>query len=171
MLEALWADLESGDALQGFRALRALAAAPEPAVALLRDKLSSTPQADLQQLARLLEELDDDRFAVRKRATAVLEQLGREAEPALRKKLTGRSSVEARQRIEAIVTKLERCPVSGNSLRLLRALEALEVIATPEARQALEKLADGPADAWLTLEAKASLARLMALGSKPIEKR
>src|SRR5262249_40434905 len=137
----------------------ALAAAPKPAVGMLREKLSSIPKVDPQQLARLLEELDDDRFAARKQATAELERLGREAEPALRKKQTG-SSVEARQRIESILTKLEQRAVSGNSLRLLRGLEALEKFGTPEARQVLVKLAAGPGDAWLTLEAKASLKRL-----------
>src|SRR5262249_10926433 len=82
MLEVCGADLGSADARQGFRALRALVAAPGPAVALLRDKLSSTPQADPQRLARLLEELDDDHFDVRERATEELERLGCEAGPA-----------------------------------------------------------------------------------------
>jgi hypothetical protein len=163
VLEALWADLGSADARQGFRALRALAAAPKPAVALLRDKLSAMPQVDPQRLVRLLEELDDDRFAVRERATAELERLGCEAEPALHKKLAERPSMETRRRIAAILTKLQRA-VPGSSLRLLRGLEALEGIGTPEARRALEKLAAGPADAWLTQQAKASLARL----AKPV---
>ena len=166
MREALWADLGSSDARRGFRALRELAAAPEPAVALLRDRLSSSPQADPQRLARLLEELDDQRFAVRKRATEELERLGCEAEPALRKKLAERPSAEALRRITAILTNLEQ-RVSGNSLRLLRGLEALEGIGTPEARQALEKLATGPADAWLTQEATASLARLSRSARRP----
>jgi RNA polymerase sigma factor (sigma-70 family) len=160
LLEALWADLGSADARRGFRALRALAAGSEPAVALLQDKLSSTPQADPRRLARLVEELDDDLVAVRERAEEELERLGCEAEPALHKKLAERPSAEARRRITATLTKLEQGPVSGNSLRLLRGLEALEGIGTPEARQVLEKLAAGPADTWLTQEAKASLARV-----------
>jgi hypothetical protein len=49
----------------------------------------------------------------------------------------------------------------------LRGLEALEGIGTPEARQALEKLAAGPADAWLTQEAKASQRRLAVLVGRP----
>ena len=71
--------------------------------------------------------------------------------------------METRRRIAAILTKLQRA-VPGSSLRLLRGLEALEGIGTPEARRALEKLAAGPADAWLTQQAKASLARL----AKPV---
>jgi RNA polymerase sigma factor (sigma-70 family) len=164
MLEPLWEDLGSADARRGFRALCAMAAAPQPAVALLRDKLSSTPQADPRRLARLVEELDDDDFGVRMRAMEELGRLGCEAEPALHKKLAEQPSAEARRRIGAILTKLEQRATSGNSLRLLRGLEALEAIGTPEARQALEKLAAGPADTWLTLEAKASLARF----AKPV---
>ena len=89
-----------------------------------------------------------------------LEGLGCAAEPALHKKLAEGPSAEARRRIEAILTNLEQHVLSGNSLRLLRGLETLEGIGTPEARQALEKLAAGPVDDWLTHEAKASLARL-----------
>jgi hypothetical protein len=164
-MEALWTELGSADAREGFRALRALVAAPEPAVALLRDKLLlSVSQADPHRLARLMEELDDESFDARERATEELERLGYEAEPALCKKLAARPSAESRRRIVAILTKLEQRAVSGYSLRLLRGLEALDGIGTPEARQALEKLAAGPADAWLTQQAKASLARL----TKPV---
>jgi RNA polymerase sigma factor (sigma-70 family) len=159
-LESLWTDLGNADARKGFRAIRALAAAPGPAVTLLRDKLRPTPEAAPERLAQLLKDLEDDRFAVRKRATEEFERLGFEAEPALRKKLTGRPSAEASRRIKAVLTKLDQGSVSANSLRLLRGLEALEGMGTPEARKALEKLADGPADSWLTQEAKASLARL-----------
>ena len=42
----------------------------------------------------------------------------------------------------------------------LRAVEVLERIGTPEARQVLAKLADGAPEARLTQEAKASLQRL-----------
>ena len=45
-------------------------------------------------------------------------------------------------------------------LRMLRALEALERIGTPEARQLLHQLGQGAPEAWLTREAKAGLQRL-----------
>ena len=49
---------------------------------------------------------------------------------------------------------------SGERLRQSRALEVAEAMGTPEARSLLEELAKGPAEAWLTREAKAALARL-----------
>jgi len=45
-------------------------------------------------------------------------------------------------------------------LRALRATTVLEEVASPEARQLLETLAEGAPEACLTREAKASLARL-----------
>jgi hypothetical protein len=45
-------------------------------------------------------------------------------------------------------------------LRLLRAVEALEHVGTPEARQLLEALSRGAREARLTREAQASLRRL-----------
>jgi hypothetical protein len=43
---------------------------------------------------------------------------------------------------------------------MLRALEALEKADTPQARQLLQKLADGASEAGMTREAKAALERL-----------
>jgi hypothetical protein len=42
---------------------------------------------------------------------------------------------------------------------VLRAMEVLEQIGAPEARQALEELAKGPADSPLVRQAKAALGR------------
>ncbi len=44
---------------------------------------------------------------------------------------------------------------------MIRAVEGLEVLATPEARQLLATLAKGASDARQTQEAKASLQRLL----------
>jgi len=49
---------------------------------------------------------------------------------------------------------------SAETLRQGRAIEVLEHIATPEARQLLQTIAEGAAGAGLTREAKAALERL-----------
>jgi hypothetical protein len=56
--------------------------------------------------------------------------------------------------------KLDGAVTASDFLRALRALEALEQMATPEAHALLTTLAGGAAEARLTQEAKASLERL-----------
>ena len=52
-------------------------------------------------------------------------------------------------------------------VRVLRALKALELVATEEARQLLAVLAKGAPGAWLTEEARMALARLERRGQAP----
>ena len=88
-----------------------------------------------------------------------LEKAGDRAEAGLREALAaGQLSLELRRRIENLLDKLS--PASPETLRLLRALEVLENVRTPEARKVLQKLASGVPGARLTREAKAALTRL-----------
>src|SRR5262249_8088895 len=81
------------------------------------------------------------------------------AEPALRGKLLHPLSLEARQRIEQL---LEQVTVAGpEGLRVLRAIEVLEQIGTPEACQLLKTLAEAAPESLLTREAAASWRRLL----------
>jgi hypothetical protein len=115
-------------------------------------------QPDLQGVPQLVADLDADAFAVRQKAAEELEKLGVATEPALRKALKGQPSIELKRRIEQLLDRLR--------LEVLRALEVLERLDTPESRQLLEKLAAGPGDAWLTKEAKASTRRLASKDKK-----
>src|SRR5262249_28351428 len=105
--------------------------------------------------------LDDDDFATRKKAAAELEGLGELAEGALRRLVEDGPSAEARRRAEGLLEKLlGGGPASGELLRSLRALEVLEDIGTPSARQLRQTIGEGIPEARLTWEAKASLSRL-----------
>jgi hypothetical protein len=73
--------------------------------------------------------------------------------------LEKKTSLETRRHVEELVESLSG-PISGESLRTLRALAVLEHAGTPEARRLLEALAGGASGAWLTQEAKASVERL-----------
>jgi hypothetical protein len=86
--------------------------------------------------------------------------VGRHAEPALRKALAGKPCLEVKQRLEALLQRLESARLSPDTVRQVRAVEALEAIGTPAAREVLGQLAVGPPGTHLTREAKTSLGRL-----------
>jgi RNA polymerase sigma factor (sigma-70 family) len=160
-LRRRWADLESADVPRARRGLWDLVATPDEAVPFLADQLRPADvTVDRRRLEQAAAELDDDRFAVRQKAATDLEKAGELAEPVLRKLLKGKPSPEARRRAEDLLAaSLNKAYLPGWQ-RTLRALEALELIGTPAARQVLERLAGGTPEARLTLEARASLTRL-----------
>ncbi len=158
-MEQRWKELASFVALKATRAIWDLVADPEQTVALFRQRVKPIEAVPSARLERLLRDLDADAFETRLKATEELEQLVDAAAPALRKKLTERPTLEVRRRIQQILAKLEPS-ASTERLRVLRAIQVLEYIGTPEARKYLETLAGGLADARLTQEAKAALARL-----------
>jgi WD40 repeat protein len=160
-LRALWTDLASDDGRTAFRALRALTAAePASVVDFLRREGRPVARLDQQQLARWIEELDADNFAVREKATADLTKLGVLAEGPLRRALHNQPSLEVRRRLETLLEKLKDRPIPSTTVRGWRAVEVLEHLATPEARRLLAEWAEGEPEARLTREAKASLERL-----------
>jgi hypothetical protein len=133
-----------------------LAGAPTESVAFLKEHLPPVAAPDPKRVAPLLAALDSSQFAERNKAMEDLEKLSLGVEPALRKALAEKPSLEVRQRIEQVLERLAGAP----RLRALRAIEVLEHIATPKARQLLTSLAKGAAGSVPTQEAQASLRRL-----------
>src|SRR5579883_1588110 len=136
-LGQLWQELASPDAAVAYRAIGSLAV--QQAVPFLAKKLRPVPPADSKQVARLVANLDSEQFAVRERASMDLERLGEAAEPALRQALAGDVSAEVRRRLRDVLDRMQVW--SSERLRTKRALEALERVGSPEARQMLAKLA------------------------------
>jgi WD40 repeat protein len=169
--EKLWEEL-IGDPAAAYRAGWELAEAGPRAVALLEKHLLPAKKVDPDaDVRKLIKDLDAEEFAVRENASKELKQIGKPAEPFLRKALDGNPSAEVRRRIEELLEAgLEARPVKnlppgildGEPLRTVRAIRVLEQIGTPEARTILEKLAKGDPDARETQEAKGSLERLSA---------
>jgi hypothetical protein len=155
--QALWADLADPDAARARRAVWTLAATSDQSVPLLRDCLRPTPAPNSKRLTRLIEDLDAADFKVRQKAYQELEKLGPHAELALRKCLEGNPSLEIRKRLEQL---LEAVTYSREVFRILRAMEVLEQIGTPQARQVLENLAADAPGTRLKQEAQATLDRL-----------
>jgi RNA polymerase sigma factor (sigma-70 family) len=159
-----WEDLAGTDAARAYWAVWALAGA-RGMVPFLEKHLHPAPDPAPDAAARLkklVADLDNDVFAVREQATEELARLGPAAAPALRKALAGKPSPEVRQRIERLFDKLRGPIEEPATLRELRAVETLEQIGTPEARQVLEHLGKGAEGARLTMEVQAALARLAA---------
>jgi WD40 repeat protein len=159
-LEALWADLASPDAARAYQAILALTAAPARSVPLLKARLRPVPTPDPKRLARLLKDLQSPRFAVREKAMTELARLGELAEPALRKAAGEGAPLEFRRRVDQLLDKLQGVVTQPKQLRTLRAVEVLEHVGTPEAREVLRKLATGAPGSRITQEAQSSLERL-----------
>jgi len=160
-LDASWADLASDDAEKAYRALRSLIAVPTQTVPFFTKQLHTVPvpsAAETEHVKLLLSDLGNERFEKRRQATAELEAQRESIEPQLRDFLQHKPPLESRQRVEQILRKGEgRTP---ERLRIVRAVEALEHIGDPAARQLLDKLSQGARHALLTQEAKAASTRL-----------
>jgi WD40 repeat protein len=156
--KALWTDLARDDAAKAYKAIRAFSTAPGQTVSFMGERLRPARSAKKEDVDRLIADLDSDEFEIRDKATNKLAELGDAVGPALRKVIAGEPSAEVRSRANRLLEKL--ATPAPELLRNLRALEALEAVGGPEARQVVERIANGAAEARLTRDAKAALARL-----------
>lgn len=118
--------------------------------------------ASAEAIARLIADLNSPEYAVRAKATAEMVKLAELAEPSLLEAQKNHPSLELRRRVDQLLKAIVdwRTKPTDDRLRAWRAVEVLEQIDAPEARQLLQTLSRGAAGALLTREAQASLARL-----------
>jgi len=159
-LQIRWELLAGDDSAEAFRAMGDLARSPREAVRLFEDRFRIVTSTPPETIGRLVAQLDSDDFDERERASAALEKLGATAPDALRQALLGQPSPELRRRAESILGKLDTTEARAARRQMLRALEVLEQLDTPEARKLLESLGQGAPESRLTQEAKAALDRL-----------
>ncbi len=155
-LPHLWDELAGADAAKAYAAFWRLKDTPKQTLLFLRKRLQPASPIPAEQTRPLLADLDSSDFRRREAASVRLRELDSQAETALREALKANPSLEQRRRVEALLQVLEG-PLSGKTLRGLRAVAVLERIATPEARGLLKELTGGDPTARLTREAKASL--------------
>jgi WD40 repeat protein/beta-lactamase regulating signal transducer with metallopeptidase domain len=161
-IDALWGALAGEDAGKAIRGVRKLAAAPGQAVPFLSQRLKPAARVDPKKIDGWIADLESEKFAVRQEAQANLLKVGEQAVPALRKVLSSSPPLETRKRVEELVERLTGGTLTVEELRLVRAVEALEQMATPEARRLLRTLAEGAPGTLPTREAQAALDRLVA---------
>jgi HEAT repeat protein len=141
---------------------------PRQSLPLLRQRLRPVQPATEERFASSIKDLDSDRFETRENASRELEKLEETGAPLLRKVLQANPSPEARRRVEALLAKLDAAVPSDDRLRAVRAVEVLEHVGTPEAREILQSVAGGPDECLRTREARAALQRLeRRSGTKP----
>jgi hypothetical protein len=162
-LEALWNDFSQNDdagTKKAWQAILTMIQSPRLAVPFLKDRLKPVPRPDMKRIDQWLAELDSGDFRMREQATKNLHEVGELAFPALEKKLGEKVlSLEARRRMEALLEKTKTV-TSGEELRSIRAVEVLEGIGTPDAKEILEIVARGGEGAVVTEQAKKAVARL-----------
>lgn len=155
-----WQDLEAKDGNRVHQAIWGLAARPAESVRYLQATLPPIAAVEMKQMAQLIKDLDDDEFATREKASKDMEIMGERAEPALRKLVVDAPSLEVQARALVVAEKLAMSP---QRLQRLRAIEALERMNTPEAREHLLQLSRGMSEARSTRDALAALERLSKL--------
>jgi len=157
---ALWDVFASENAEHAYQAEWKLVAGGQQTVAFLQQNLKPIPKDFDRRLREAIAGLEDQHAELRHAAMNELDCFGSLAEPLLRKALADPHSAEARARLEYLLEKQQSQFPSGALLRSLRAIEVLEQIGTPQARQLLESIAAGHPQAALTRDANASLDRL-----------
>jgi RNA polymerase sigma factor (sigma-70 family) len=155
-----WADLAGADAARAHAASWRLAEAPRAALPFLRQRLRPAAEAEVRAIRQDVLDLNSKTFAVRNKAFERLKKRDLAARPLLREAAGKDLPLEARRRVEQLLEGLRSRPLSGESLRTLRALAVLERAGTPEARGLLRELAAGAREAWLTGEARAAQERV-----------
>jgi hypothetical protein len=157
-LNQCWTDLAAADAAAAFRSIRRLIAASDVAIALLRDRLKPVPPPDAEEVRHLIAKLNSPKFADRQAAAKELETIANRAADLLRVTLAETKSAEMRQALQAILDRLDA--VTPETLRAFRAVEVLEQIGSPAARELLKALAGGAPGATLTRAAAEALKRI-----------
>jgi dipeptidyl aminopeptidase/acylaminoacyl peptidase len=154
----VWDDLSSDDPAIGFKSVCRLAVAGDSGVALLKAKMKPLQAPEAAKIDQLLADLKSPRFAIRDKASADLSRVADQNEPRLKKALEAETDANVRDQLGKLIAAAET--ESLDSRRGRRAVEALEVIGTADAKRLAEVLAKGDPAGRLTKEAKGTVGRM-----------
>jgi len=158
-LDGLWGDLAADDNPRGNRALWTMAAGGKVSAPYLTKKVFL---ADPKKIAQYIADLNDNKFAVRERASAALAGYGRWIEGVLKDAAKNPPSDEVRRRVDRLLAALKGSTLDQERLRARRVIEVLEQANTPEAQALLRSLSLEAAEEDLRQTAAGALARLTA---------
>ena len=155
-----WDRLRHSDADEAYRSKWALVGDPKKTIAFLSTHIASEPRIAPERVKALIADLDSAEYAVRERAQRELQEHFRRSEALLRKTLEGPASTEVKNRINRMIAAYFAANPPPDQLRDLRAIEVLEQIGTPEARDLLRRLGSGEVPTRVSRDAAESLKRL-----------
>lgn len=156
--DKLWQDL-GGPTERAYGVAWALIAHPARAMDVLAKRLEPDSGATEKEIQELIANLSSDKFPQRDVALRRLKQIGARSLPLLEQSLKKAPDLETGRRIRHLLQTVETS-LTPETLRDLRALLILEMIATPKARDLLANVARGDPDAGKTRIAQAALARI-----------
>jgi WD40 repeat protein len=153
-----WEALAGKDASAAYQAVWAIAADPA-GPALVRARLSPVESPPVEQVHQWIAELGAARYPTRETATTALRDQGRVVEPALRAARTKATDPEVRTRLDDLLTRLSRERTLAEVVQA-RAVAAMELAGTAEAKTVLTEWAGGAPGARLTIDAGTALRRM-----------
>lgn len=161
--DALWADLMGTNRTKAAAAQRAFLASAGNHVAYIGDNLAkyAPDKKQTERIQQLLKDLDADSFDVRDAATEELAKFGSDAAEAVRGLAARPPSDEVAYRAKLVLKRMNApgMPVSTTG-RTVRAVRVLERAGTREARDLLNRIAEGEFGFGLAADAKAALGRM-----------
>jgi WD40 repeat protein len=160
--DTLWEILAGRDPKAAYVAMKQMTAQGDPAASCIRERLRPAKDENRERIRELIRRLDADDFRDREEASAALETLGEEAEPALRAALAQSPSPETEKRIRHLLERFDppHDTFPNAQLQAQRAIRVLERIGSPEALRHLRDLSGGSSWASRTGAAAAAMRRL-----------
>jgi hypothetical protein len=159
-LDALIKDLGSDNDIKVSRATLTLSAAVPQTVAAFKKSLRQGTPPDVKLIRKLIEDLSNEQFAVRSKATQKLAAMGEAARAELRYALAKPLDLETKRRLETLHAKLIESFQPDEQRLTQRAIVILERIGSAEAKEILAAVLYGVPDDALIAQARAALERL-----------
>jgi hypothetical protein len=165
-LAAAWDALDERSAEKAFPAVAWLVGRGDEAVRFLTGRVRPSDAPTAEQVAAWIKQLDApvfrDREDAERRLRTVAAGYAYRFAAQLEQAAEHDPSPEVRLRMARVLATRNTFEPPAEDVRAARAVEVLERIGTPAARRTLEKLADGPREAWVTRDAAAAAGRLRA---------
>ena len=163
-VEQRWKELAHPEASVALRAVWELASDPAQALPLLRAKLADVrgQGPSIQEIQRLIADLDDEEWPVREQASERLLAVGPHALASIKAALDRPASLEAARRLKRLVHAIDPTALPTEDLLVLRGVQVLECIGTPEAHKILQALAQQRSGTPRLVEEAAQAAQRLA---------